>query len=175
MSPTDAFLELFDRMPELVRDTLAGLDDDQLTRRVDPDANTIDWLVWHLARVEDDHVSRAAAAIGREEFAAQAYTSERFAGRMRLPFPAEAIGYGMTSADVARVNAPGGLLVDYYGAVHAKTRAFLADLSDDDWGRVVDDAWDPPVTLLVRIASVVNDITQHIGQAAFVRGILDRD
>lgn len=175
MSPTDAFIDLFDRMPELVRDTLAGLDEAQLTRRIDPDANTIDWLVWHLARVEDDHISRAAAAIGREEFAAQTYTSERFAGRMDLPFPSEAIGYGMTTADVAQIKAPAALLADYYDAVHLKTRAFLATLTDDDWGRVVDESWDPPVTLLVRVASVVNDITQHIGQAAFVRGIIDRD
>jgi hypothetical protein len=30
------------------------------------------------------------------------------------------------------------------------------------------------VTLGVRLVSVVNDCTQHAGQAAYVRGLLDR-
>ena len=31
---------------------------------------------------------------------------------------------------------------------------------------------DPPVTLGVRLVSVVNDDTQHAGQASYVRGLL---
>jgi hypothetical protein len=46
-------------------------------------------------------------------------------------------------------------------------------LSDDDLGRIVDERWDPPVTLAVRLVSVIEDDLQHAGQAAFVRGILD--
>jgi hypothetical protein len=39
---------------------------------------------------------------------------------------------------------------------------------------VVDEAWDPPVTLGVRLVSVIDDCAQHAGQAAFVRGIVLR-
>jgi hypothetical protein len=38
----------------------------------------------------------------------------------------------------------------------------------------VDDYWDPPVTLGVRLVSVISDDLQHAGQAAFIRGVIDR-
>ena len=38
--------------------------------------------------------------------------------------------------------------------------------------RIVDERWDPPVTLGARLVSVVNDDTQHVGQAAYVKGLL---
>jgi hypothetical protein len=40
-----------------------------------------------------------------------------------------------------------------------------------DLDRVVDKRWDPPVTLGVRLVSVVDDDAQHVGQAAYVRGL----
>lgn len=80
----------------------------------------------------------------------------------------------MSSEDVGRVRAPADLLVDYYDAVHAKTAGFLRVVGEADWARVVDDSWDPPVTLLVRMASVANEVAQHVGQAAYVRGLLDQ-
>ncbi|UAL30625.1 DinB family protein [Nocardioides rotundus] len=170
----DAFTALFDRMPALVRDAVGDLAADDLARRLDPDANTIAWLVWHLARVEDDHVSKAAEALGRDDLAEQAYVADGFADRFGLPFPTEAHGYGMSSEEVGQVRAPGDLLVAYYDAVHEKTGAFLGTLSDDDWERVVDTSWTPPVTLLARITSVANEVAQHVGQAAFVRGVIER-
>jgi len=45
---------------------------------------------------------------------------------------------------------------------------------EDDWGLIVDTRFDPPVTAAVRIVSVINDITQHIGQVGYVRGMLER-
>lgn len=170
----DAFTALFDRMPALVRDAVGDLPADDLARRLDPDANTIAWLVWHLARVEDDHVSKAAEALGREDLTEQVYVADGFADRFGLPFPTEAHGYGMSSEEVGQVRAPGDLLVDYYDAVHEKTGAFLAGLSEDDWEWVVDESWTPPVTLLARITSVANEVAQHVGQAAFVRGVIER-
>ena len=38
----------------------------------------------------------------------------------------------------------------------------------------MDEAWDPPVTLGVRLVSVISDCLQHAGQAEFIRGILLR-
>ncbi len=70
------------------------------------------------------------------------------------------------------MRADAELLTSYLSAVHEQTREFVAGLGADDLDRVVDDGWDPPVTLGVRLASVVNDGTQHVGQAAYVRGVL---
>jgi hypothetical protein len=66
------------------------------------------------------------------------------------------------------------LLVGYLEAVTLRTRAYLEDLDAASYDDVVDDAWDPPVTAGARLVSILNDCVQHIGQAAYVRGLFDR-
>jgi uncharacterized damage-inducible protein DinB len=70
------------------------------------------------------------------------------------------------------VRVAADLLVEYAEAVHRRSRDYLSGLSEDDLDRVVDRRWDPPVTLGVRLVSVIDDDTQHLGQAAYVRGLL---
>lgn len=173
MATVDPFLDLFDRMPALVGAAVEGLSEDLLTARVDPDANTIAWLVWHFTRVQDDHISGAAKALGMEGFE-QVWTAQGFHARFGLPFPVEAHGYGHTSEEVARVRVPAADLLAYHAAAHEQTLAFLDIVTEADWERVVDDAWDPPVTLLVRLASVASEVHAHVAQAQFVRGLLER-
>ncbi len=152
-------------MLEAVDAVLDGASDELLAERPGPDANSIAWLVWHLTRVQDDHVADVA---GSE----QVWTADGYDARFGLPFETGDIGYGQTSEQVAQVRAPAALLADYYRATHARSLAYLAGLAPDDLDRVVDERWDPPVTLGVRLVSVVNDCTQHVGQAAYVRGLL---
>jgi hypothetical protein len=142
-----------------------GLDEDALHWRADPDANPIAWLVWHLTRVQDDHLAGVA---DRD----QVWTSEGFAGRLALPYDDGDIGYGQSSDQVGAFRASASDLLDYHAATHRMTEEVLAAGVDLD--RVVDERWDPPVTAAVRLVSVVNDITQHLGQAAYVRGLLER-
>jgi uncharacterized damage-inducible protein DinB len=168
MEVADLLVDAFERVRESVHDAVEGLTEEQLTARLDPEANTIAWLVWHLARVQDDHVSAVAGV-------EQVYTEQGWVQRFGLPFEPGAIGYGHTSADVAAVRvAEPALLTGYYDAVHDQTVRYVRGLTGPDLDRVVDEAWDPPVTLGVRLVSVVNDATQHVGQAAFVRGVLER-
>lgn len=160
--------DAFSRIEEEVHGAVGGLSEEQLAHRVDADANSIGWLVWHLSRVQDDHVAGVA---GTE----QVWTAQGWAERFDLPFPTGSIGYGHTSADVARVRvASPDLLTGYYDAVAARTMEYVAGLTEDDLDRVVDEAWDPPVTLGVRLVSVIDDCAQHAGQAGFVRGIVLR-
>jgi uncharacterized damage-inducible protein DinB len=168
MEVADLLVDAFERVRESVHDAVEGLTEEQLTARLDPDANTIAWLVWHLTRVQDDHVGDVAGV-------EQVYTAQGWVQRFGLPFDPKAHGYGHSSADVAavRVGDP-ALLTGYYDAVHDQTVRYLRGLTGPDLDRVVDEAWDPPVTLGVRLVSVVNDATQHVGQAAFVRGVLER-
>lgn len=160
--------DAFSRIGEEVHGAADGLSADQLAHRVDPGANSIAWLVWHLSRVQDDHVAGVA---GGE----QVWTTQGWADRFALPFRVGSIGYGHSSDDVAqvRVESP-ELLTGYYDAVAARTLEYVGGLTDADLDRVVDEAWDPPVTLGVRLVSVIDDCAQHAGQAAFVRGILER-
>ena len=137
-----------------------------LARPPAPGANTVGWLVWHLARVQDDHIAEVAGG-------PQVWQDGDWARRFGLtPGPTET-GYGWSADQVAGLRAESGeALVAYYDAVAERTDAFLATLTDADLDRVVDERWDPPVTLGVRLASVVDDDLEHVGQAAYVRGLL---
>jgi uncharacterized damage-inducible protein DinB len=166
MDAKDILTDAFGRLPELVHAAVHDLTRDQLSWTPAPGANTIAWLVWHLTRVQDDHV---ADLMGTD----QIYVTGDWAEHFGLPADPSDTGYGHSPAQVTAINPDGPkALEDYYRAVHDRTMQFIAGLTDDDLDRVVDKAWDPPVTLGARLVSVVNDDAQHAGQAAYVRGLL---
>lgn len=167
MRSAELLTDFLDRVRDTTHTVLDGLSEDELTARLDAQANTIAWLVWHASRVQDDHVAGVA---GTE----QVWTGQDFAKTFALPFDDSEIGYGQDSAAVAQVVASASDLRAYADAVHAAAVAYVGALSDDDLDRVIDERWDPPVTLGVRLDSLINDATQHVGQAAYVRGLLDR-
>ena len=168
MTSSELLADAFERVRDTVHAAVAGLSAEQMAYRIDGSANSIAWLVWHLTRIQDDHIADVAQT-------EQVWVSGRWAERFGLPFPPLADGYGHSSADVAavRVESP-DLLISYYDAVHEQTIHFMAGLTDADLPRVVDERWDPPVTLAVRLMSVISDDLQHAGQAAFIRGIVLR-
>lgn len=164
---SELLVDAFGRIRETVADAVEGLSAEELAFRVDGSANSIAWLVWHLTRIQDDHIADAAGV-------GQVWTGQGWARRFGLPLEDADTGYGHSSEDVASVTASAERLVGYHEAVHARTVAFVTDLDGDALTRVVDTRWDPPVTLAVRLISVVSDNLQHAGQAAFVRGVLSR-
>jgi hypothetical protein len=168
MIGSDLLVEAFGRIREVVHQAVAGLTPDQLAYRVDRQTNSIAWLVWHLTRVQDDHI---ADVVGTE----QVWTAAGWDRRFALPLASAATGYGHTAAEVdaVRVDTP-TLLVGYYDAVHERTIGYVAGLADSDFDRVVDERWHPPVTLGVRLVSIISDDLQHAGQAALIRGIIQR-
>jgi uncharacterized damage-inducible protein DinB len=162
----DLLLELYGRIPDLVRSAVDGLGPDQLTVAPTEGANPVGWLVWHLTRVQDHHVAELLDE-------PQVWASGEWAGRFGLEPDPGNTGYGHGAADVASVRPESaGALVAYHEAVDARTRAFLAGLSPADLDQVVDERWDPPVTLGVRLVSIADDDLQHAGQAAYGRGLL---
>ncbi len=104
----------------------------------------------------------------------QLWTVGGWVERFRLPFDVGATGYGHSAEEVGQVRASADLLGAYHDAVHSASVDYVATLTDADYERVVDERWDPPVTLGVRLVSVLNDTTQHAGQAAYVRGLIQR-
>lgn len=168
MDIADLLDELYGRIPPLASDVVAGLDTDTLIAVPAPGTNTIAWLVWHSARVQDHHVSELLDAD-------QLWQDGDWAGRFGLDPDPQNTGYGHTDDDVARVRPDGpDVLVEYLDAVSERTNAMLRDLTPADLDRVVDTRWDPPVTLGVRLVSVADDSLQHLGQAAYARGLLRR-
>lgn len=164
---TDVLADGYGRVREAVHDVVDGLDADALAYRPDPEANSIAWLVWHLSRVQDDHVAEVA---GTE----QRWTAGGWVHRFSLPFDPAATGYGQRPDEVGAVRVGAELLAGYHDAVHGATADYLRHLEEADLERVVDRRWDPPVTLAVRLVSVLADDLQHVGQAAYLRGMLER-
>lgn len=167
MTSADLLVDAFNRVREAVHDSVAGLDDEQLAHRVDPDANSIAWLVWHLTRVQDDHIADVAET-------EQVWLAQGWADRFGLQLDEQDTGYGHTSEQVGLVRASAELLTGYYDAVHDHALGFVEDLSDEDLDQVIDTSWSPPITLGVRLVSVISDDLEHAGQAALLNGVLNR-
>ncbi len=164
MTSAELLADAFGRVQETVHAVVRGLTSSQLAERIAPDANSIAWLVWHLTRVQDDHVADAFGV-------PQVWTE--YGKRFELPLERYDTGYGHSAEQVAHVTvAAGDLLTGYHDAVHEQTVRLVCGITDPDLDRVVDEGWDPPVTLGVRLVSVIDDGAQHAGQAAFIRGIL---
>jgi len=167
MTSTDLLVDAFERIRDALHPAVSDLSPDELAFRPEGASNSIAWLVWHLTRIQDDHVAGLA---GSE----QVWTASGWAERFDLPFPAADTGYGHGPGDVTAVIADAPLLLGYFEDVHNRTQEFIRSLSEGDLANVVDRRWDPPVTMSIRLVSVIADDLQHVGQAAYVRGLLQR-
>jgi hypothetical protein len=156
----DSFTRLIEHVDELTD----GLTDAEANYRPTPSANSIAWLIWHSARVQDIQLAPIAGV-------EQVWTADGWADRFGLDLPRDDSGFGHGPDDVAKVRAPADLLAGYYRAVHTLTLEFVAGVTAADLERIVDRRWDPPVTASSRIVSIVDDCAQHLGQAAYLRGI----
>ncbi|MEV8428636.1 DinB family protein [Streptomyces sp. HUAS 31] len=166
MHAKDILIDGYNRIREEVHAAVGGLAPDQLGARPAPGANSVAWLIWHLTRIQDDHIAGAFELD-------QVWLAQDWQKTFGLDLPRRDTGYGHTPAKVAKVQVDSGdLLTGYYDAVHARTLDRLRDVAAKDLERVVDERWDPPVTLGVRLVSVLSDDLQHVGQAAYVRGLV---
>ena len=161
----ELLVEEFGRVHELVQGLTQDLTPEVATHRPDAEANSIAWLLWHLSRVQDDHVAELAGV-------EQAWPAWR--DRFALPFDPDETGYAQSPAEVGQVRVAADLLAGYHADVHALTGRYLATVDPTELARVVDTRWDPPVTAAVRLVSVLGDTLQHLGQAAYVRGLAQR-
>jgi hypothetical protein len=153
-----------------IRDLVAAVDDDSpevLAFRPAPDANTIAWLTWHLTRVQDTHLAELAGTT-------DVWTEAGWVDRFDLDLDRHDTGYGADADDVAALDQTGSdLLLGYHAEVHEATSSYLASVDAAELARVVDRNWDPPVTASSRLVSVIGDCLQHLGQAAYIRGLAD--
>ncbi|WP_138442302.1 mycothiol transferase [Sinomonas susongensis] len=170
----------FGRVRESVERVVFGLSSERLVEQPSPETNSAGWILWHLTRIIDDHFAALADVLGGAEAAArrehpmppgQLWTEWR--RRLGTPYPEQSTGYGHGPEDVAAFpQIEPQLLADYHDAVHERAVEVLRGLSAEDLGKVVDRRWNPPVTAAVRLVSILNDSTQHVGQAAYVKGLL---
>lgn len=167
-SDSDAVREIlrdsFTRLVEHVEDVTDGLADEVSFHRPTPEANSICWLVWHSARVQDFQLCELAGV-------EQVWLRDGWVDRFALDLPRDAHGYGHSAEDVGKVRVPAELLAGYYRAVYKVSLEYVASVTPEELARIVDTRWTPPVTASARLVSIIDDCAQHLGQAAYVRGI----
>lgn len=158
--------EGFGRVAELYTDIADGLDEESLHHRPDGGGNPIGWLLWHLARMQDAQVA---------DLAGESQRWERFQDRFGLDNGSDDVGYGHTSEQVDGIRIEDlDLLREYHHDVTLATARYLQTVDEAELEREVDQSYDPPVTAGVRLVSILADALQHLGQAAYVKGLLGR-
>ena len=163
MDSAELLTDQFDRVRELFAGIADDLDETTAHHRPGGAGNPIAWLLWHTARVQDDHVADLAGTD-------QAWPE--WSGRFGLPLDDGDIGYGHSPDQVAEVRISSFPdLVAYHQTVHDLTNAYLDRVDAGELDRVVDERWDPPVTAGARLVSILGDCLQHLGQAAYVKGL----
>ena len=167
MPALDILSDGFDRVREGVREVAGSLTAAQLEERPAEDANSVAWLLWHTSRIQDAQMAQIA---GTPEVWVAGGWSERFG----LALSVADTGYGHAPDQVAAVRGiTADQLVGYHEATADRTREILAGLDEPDLVRVLDASYDPPVTVGVRVLSILADDLEHVGQAAFVRGMIE--
>jgi hypothetical protein len=168
MRANEFLLEAYGRIRPLVHRAADGLTAEQLCHQIEPAANTIAWLVWHLSRIQDQHLSELAGS-------PELWSDRRWVQTTGIDRDPITRGQGDGPAEVAAMRPPGPCgLLEYHDAVSARTAEYLTTLTDAELSRIVDRSYTPTVSAGVRLASVLSDNLQHAGQALYLRGVIDR-
>ena len=167
MTKAELLVDGYERLRDAVYPAVNGLQVDELAYRPDSGANSIAWLAWHLTRLQDEAVAALAADRPR-------WTAGGWFDRFALPLEPHDTGFGHDPRRAALVIAPAGLLLDYFEDVHRRTIGWVRPLGDRALDRVVDGEEVPPATVEHRLVAVLVDDLQHVGQAAYLRGIVQR-
>lgn len=166
MSAKELLVDAAQRPAQVAGEVLEAISEDTLNRMPGDTQNSIAWLIWHASRQQDAQI----AHLSQEQ---QMWTAQGWDKKFDLDRDTDDFGFGDGPDDVARVRVTDpDLLLGYLNAVTSATVDYLVTLSDSDLDQVIDDSWDPPVTRGVRIVSTIDDAAQHLGQAAYVRGLV---
>jgi uncharacterized damage-inducible protein DinB len=162
----DFITNLLGGLPRTLHIALDGITAEQLTYRPGEQSNTIAWLVWHLSRTQDRIVSDLA---GRE----QAWVADGWHGKFGRPANPMDTGMGCAPDEVLSVRPESPrLLLDYYDAVFKRSAQYLQTVTAADLDRLLDPD-NPEMTVGNRLRICILDNTQHAGQAAYLRGLVE--
>lgn len=166
MESSDLLIEAYTHINRIVHQAIDDLSQDQLAYRPEEGANSIAWLVWHLTRIQDSHLKNV---VQLEEVWSTEQWDERFGMSGN-----ETIGFGDSPDDVAAIRPPRAILLGYHDRVAGRVLDYLPTVDADELDRIVDTNYDPHVKAGIRLMSVVQDNTQHAGQARYIRGMIER-
>jgi uncharacterized damage-inducible protein DinB len=166
MESSELLIEAYSHINRIVHQAADELSQEQLAYRPEQGSNSIAWLVWHLTRIQDSHLKNV---VQLEEVWLTEEWSERFgmAGN-------ETIGFGDGPPEVAAIRPPRAILLGYHDRVAGRVLDYLPSVDAVELNRIVDTSYDPHVRAGIRLMSVVQDNTQHAGQARYLRGMIER-
>lgn len=157
-------INIYERMSQEMERSLDGLSLNDMNRQPSTDTSSIGWLAWHLTRVQD----RAIADLAR---GVQLWVRDEWHSKFNRPPDPQDFGFGHSLEDLAAFKSPDAqILLDYYHAVFERSKHYISSLSEIDLDREVDHPKFP--TVAARLVGIVNDNYQHVGQIAYVRGLL---
>jgi hypothetical protein len=143
---------------------LKGLVDSELRWQASLESNTIIWLVWHMARVEDIWINQVVSE------GETVWDSQGWAGKTGVHLDGN--GFGHTPDDVrAFPDCDVNTLVEYFDAVREGSFSVIDGLSDEDIAseRVRRDS---PITIGWILGHVLVEESQHVGHVGFIRGMI---
>ena len=158
------YLETVGRADVTLKRAMEGLTDAELRQQVaGPQSNPIGWLVWHLTRTRDSIVANFSGTktLWETEWAAKLGMDAN---------PPQYKPEDVHTFDPKSVD----LLMGFFGAVEKHTADIVGKLNDADLERMVQPMVQgrPPASVAARLGVILNDNIQHIGQVAYLRGML---
>jgi uncharacterized damage-inducible protein DinB len=165
MDYKDIIRMALDEYSEDMARALNGLTPEDRRYQPTPDSNHIDFLVWHIARVEDGWINTYA----RENRTVW----EEGGWAERLGLPVEGGGFGYDAEQIRDFPTfDYGLLDEYAAAVRQATLHFLEASSPAEIGRPKDSGWPELYCIGSALSHLLVEESQHVGQIAYIRGML---
>ena len=162
-------MDQFTRIEQELAQVLDGLSVEDLNHQPAPDCNSIGWLAWHLTRSHDRNMSEL---VGKEQLWTSGKWYERF-GRQADP---DETGYGHTEEQAGNFVSPEGeVILAYYRAIMERIEHYIEnDLTEEDLDReVYSPTLNNAASAMRRITGVIQQGFLHVGQAGYVRGMLN--
>ena len=145
---------------------LDGLTEDELCWRPTLESNAIDWMVWHMARVEDNLIN--VVLQNRDPI------WQRDGWGKRLGIATASAGAGMKMAEIrtmGRIDVP--LAMEYYDSVRRETSRYFENvMREADLSRVIEHTNFRGWTGGRILGRLLCEEAEHLGQIEYLRGMM---
>ncbi len=162
----NAFIrQCFDMNRKDLLSVINDLTPEEVAWRPAGEANSIGFILWHMARVEDAWVQRPIQ--GKKHL----WVSDGWAVKFGMPEDQRDMGHGYTVQQLDAFKTPSlDLLMGYSDAVRKATLAFLETWDPVKDNRDVKAAYGT-ITVKDVFATLIWELNQHGGQVAYVKGL----
>ena len=168
MDLRDFIIRSLEEIQEDLKRSVDGLTKEDLMTQPQPGANHIAFMIWHMTRVEDKLLHNLF------QCSPQLWESGKWYERMGLPEDPKSTGFGYTAEQVSCFpSVQPHELMDYVEAVRADTLDYLENI---DAASLDEKVTAPPlgeVSIGNLISILVVELAQHVGQIAYVRGLVE--